>query len=381
MSNDKTHQSSTGADPFKAACEHSHNHIVEYYVSINLDKACTTAGMEYTATLIILSGLPIDILRRLVSRGLSNTLAIAASDLELLSEPLAHNSANLLSIVTLLWAVNHPETFELIFRTCFPFWRNLPPRRKQEILMLLPFEFGSINGILLQTVDAFRLLACPDGPVRKIDVQAWIDDGASLLHQVFSWYLNSPSRGRDRDWRTLLEEVIQATEDVHRRLELPCSRVSGYAGNIDFNAFYIGPQSALGWALVAVLNGLLRPNRYILEENSNVRRLLKKTMVNLQATMSILASCGYDLLEFGHQEAAIWLSVDNTDRTVGDTLYLGIGDYQDGLPFVRAIHYGAEPIDWYFDMDFHYEDYAGDFWYLLESPRPDVFVLPGAWID
>lgn len=94
--------------------------------------------------------------------------------------------------------------------------------------------------------------------------------------------------------------------------------------------------------------------------------------------MSVLARYGYDLLEFGQQEAAIWVSGDKTDRIVGDALNLGIGDQHDGFPYVKALHFGPEPEDWYFELDFYYEDYVGDFWKLLENSH---LLMPGAWIE
>lgn len=373
MSNDKAHHRNTGADPFKMACDRLHIPIINYFISMNLDKPCIAAGLnEFTAITIPVSGLPIDILRQSVSRGLIDSLINAAEDFGILNEPMAYNFDGLLSIISLIFTMNCPESFELIFRTCFPFWRSLPPRRKQEILMPLPFGLSSYEGDLFWTADAFRLLFCPDGPVRKIDVQAWNDGGASLLHQVFSCYLSS-SRRRDRGWKRLLEEVIEATDDMHYKLELPYAHVDFRA--LTCSAVYVGARSALEWTLVAVLNGLLMDAE---APQAPVRRVLKKLMWKLQAIMSVLDSCGYDLLEFGRQEAAVWVSEDNTDRTVDDTLCLGIGDQHDGLPYVRALHYGSVPDEWYFELDFHYEDYAGDFWNLLENPH---LLMPGAWIE
>lgn len=111
------------------------------------------------------------------------------------------------------------------------------------------------------------------------------------------------------------------------------------------------------------------------------RRLLKRTLVKLQKMMSVIASCGYDLLEFGRREAKTWVVrfFPGRNPNLGDTLHVGSGSPHDGYPYIKAVHYGSDPKDWYFEMDFFYEDYAGDFWRLLENPH--LYMIPGAWID
>lgn len=376
MFDDNTHHNRTGADTFKAACSRWHIPIVKYFISMNLDKLCLTAGHgELAVCAILASGLPRDILSQLGSQGLFDDLANAAEDLEFLSEPVIDNIVNLSSILALTWTMDRPGDFEFALRTCFPFWHSLPPRQKQQISMPLPLKLTSEHCLPFWTASAFRLMFS-NGPIRKIDVQAWIDGDASLLHQVFFCYLNSSSRGLNPCWKLLLEEVIKATDDVHFRLELPYARVDVYAGT--FSTVYIGACSALEWAVVAVLSGLLSPGPSMVDAMAPTRWLLKNWTAKLQAIMSVLARYGYDLLEFGRQEAAIWVSEDNTGRVVGHSLCLGIGGQQHGIPYVRAVHYGSEPKDWYFELDFYYEDYAGDFWNLLENPH---LLMPGAWIE
>jgi hypothetical protein len=218
------------------------------------------------------------------------------------------------------------------------------------------------------SVDALRFVICPDGHVQPVDVQAWIDDGASILHNVFYFYLNSPSDIGNQDWERLLEEAIEATGDVHHIMDFPEIRFNGTPSR----------GSALESALVATLQDILYHHPGMFGQRAT-RRALKRTMGKLQALMSVLAGCGYNLAEFGRQEAVVWVSAPLNSKAVGDVLYLGIGDWYDGLPLVKAVHYGAEPRDWYFEMDLHYEDYAGDFWHLLENPH--LFMVPGAWVD
>ena len=367
-----------GANPAKLAGRWSQPHIVQYFINKNLDKFFFDLHTNNYSTVFTLTGhLPFDVKQQLVSRGLCNSLVSAVEDFEFWTKPVKP-STNHVRSVCFLFLVAHKPVLEIYFRTCFPFCHDLPPKRKQEILMLawsqgLCFvaefnRFEPWNGVPFGgcSVDALRFFICPDGHVQPVDVQAWIDDGASILHNVFYFYLNSLPDSGHQNWERLLEEAIEATDDVHHRM--------------DFSDFgYKGTRSALEWALVATLQDILYYDPHELLGQRATRRALKRTMGKLQALMSVLTGCGYNLAEFGRQETVAWVTAPLNSKAAGDVLYLGIGDWCDGLPFVKAVHYGAEPRDWYFEMDLHYENYAGDFWHLLENPH--LFMVPGAWVD
>ncbi|KAH8781190.1 hypothetical protein F5883DRAFT_169007 [Diaporthe sp. PMI_573] len=367
----------TGLTLFHQASIYSETHIVQYFINKNLDTVCPNLDAKLAFLVLVLSGkLPVDVKQQLVSRGLCNSLVSEVEDFEFWTKPVDQSTDQVFSIFFLFMA-SHKPVLDIYFRTCFPFCHDLPPKRKQEILMLawsqgLCFvaefhRFELWNGVPLGacSVDALRFVICPDGHVQPVDVQAWIDDGASILHNVFYFYLNSLPDSGHQNWERLLEEAIEATDDVHHRM--------------DFSDFgYKGTRSALEWALVTTLEDILYYAPQIFGERA-ARRALKRTLGKLQALMSVLTGCGYNLAEFGRQEAVVWVSAPLNSKAVGDVLYLGIGDWCDGLPFVKAVHYGAEPRDWYFEMDFHYENYAGDFWHLLENPH--LFMVPGAWVD
>ncbi|KAG6365528.1 hypothetical protein INS49_007139 [Diaporthe citri] len=76
---------------------------------------------------------------------------------------------------------------------------------------------------------------------------------------------------------------------------------------------------------------------------------------------------------------AIIFKKSGSDATgeASDALYLGFG-YNEVCE-VKAVHYGAEPRDWYFEVDCHYEEYAAAFWDLIDNPH--LFEIPGAWVD
>ena len=362
------------ADPFKVALFHLQYHFIQRFINMNQNAEVlmfvSDEELNSMELMEAFAGLPTDIMRQFIPRGFLDAFADASGDFELTTQPVADSLVHESSVLLLSWLSKNPEIFVLCFQTYFPFWHGLPPRRKQAILMLeCPYSLWGLPdiGFGTWTADAFRLVLCPDGLVGSIDVQAWIDDGASILLQVLFCYLRSPYNSGAGDWEILLEDVIKATDDMHHRLDLESPWLE-----------YNGTRSALEWALVEVLASLFS---WMTQDWGKrlFHRALKKTIANLQTLMSILASCGHDLLEFGRQEADIWVSRDDAQRTVGDTLYLGIGGTRDGMPFVRALHYGVEPKDWYFELGTNYEDYAGDFWNLLENPH--LFNMPGAWID
>lgn len=309
---------------------------------------------------IVLGGLSLDILQPLLSSGSLDPLLSAAEDLW--DGPATWSYLEILSVHCLGAVARKQDLLDIYFRACFPHWQNLPPRSKHRILMLdfAPHAQG-------WTPDALRFVICPSSPIRPIDAQEWINDGASLLHLMFTYYLRIPSKAGNEDWSTLMEEVIKATDDTHYMMQGPfmsCMMEAAY--------------TALESALVSGLYHIFFWDRCL---GFNLKRPisygLKVLTENLQSLMSLLASSGHDLLEFGRQEASIWAEKYDTDSSVSDALYVGIG--LDESHHVRAVHYGAKPMDSYFEMENLYEDYVEAFWNQIENPH--LFMVPGAWID
>ncbi|KAG8161642.1 hypothetical protein KVR01_008629 [Diaporthe batatas] len=375
---------SLGNNMLLLASGYGEAHIVRYFCDTNLDQPYIEAGACSISScwpLTLVQRLPIEYAQRMVSRGLLQSMTDEVEDLEVLSAPMSEIShwGKSLTISYMMFTSHMPEVFELCFRTLFPLWHNLPPRRKQWILMqdwyfscrypYCLYLWGSV-GFRTWTADALQLMLFPDRHVRPNDVQAWADDGASMLHQVLFYILRSESDIADHSWKILLKEIIEATEDVHHGLQVPRFR-------------RLGSCSALELALLCALLRILRFGPHKLDGKGyrwTTRRLLKLTLMKLQMAMSNFASCGYDLLEFGRQESKTWFIKHPADRNrnVGNTLFVGIGEKRGGL-YVRSLHYGSDPKDWYFEMDFRYEHYVGQFWNRLENPH--LYMMPGAWID
>lgn len=298
----------------------------------------------------ILDGaLPMDIIRQLSSRGSFETLADAAEGFGQLNgtmTPRRLGEAQIFSTFCLFWASQRQELFEHCLRTYFPFWYDLPPKRRQGILML---DLLMANW----TAIGLRQIIRPNGPIQPADTKAWSDDGVSILHVVFVFYLLHYCEADAGDCDTLLEEAIQATDDVHRTF-----------AREEFHHFGLTESFSVLQAAIMTLLKIRSYGTGMLLEKRVARGKLEKMTEALQSLMSVVASCGYDLLEFGRREASTWVDKHNADGIVGDALYLGVPYH--GL-HVSVVHYGAEPRDWYFEADCHHEEYAGAFWNLIEN--------------
>lgn len=345
------------ANQIKVACICSNTHIVNHFINMNLGMTNMTAMDINTVLLIFRGTMPIDTIRRLSSHGCLEPLANVAEDFELCNEP-EWTIESMLKFYCLSLASQRQELLEFCLRTYFPFLQDLPPRQKRFILFC-----GSRQE--RWTADGLRHIISPDGPIQPIDTKAWNDDGVSILHVVFSYYLMQLSKAEAGNFKTLLEEAIQATDDVHH-----ASESDFYFNGIAENC------SALQQGLLTSLHDNFRSTASW-KEGRTTRAVLEGLTTALQSLMSVLASYGYDLLEFGRQEAVTWFGQCNAGSNVGGALYLGFR--YDEVRQVRVVHYGAEPRDWYFELDFHYEDYVGAFWNLVENPH--LFEMPGAWID
>lgn len=369
-------------DQIKVACRFSQTHIIQRLIQLNLDRLRSDTVTVVSCLMSDNTHLPMVTMQPLVSRGFFDSLSNAAQDFEVLADHVPTSFAHYSTIVCLSWVTIWQDVFELYLRTCFPFWHTLRPRRKQELFELFPIGTD-------WTVEAVRLLICPRGSVQAIDTQTWIDDGASLLHLVLSFYFTSHCENTTRDWPALLQEIITATGDLHHMLESLCpgGQISNACHELEglYSRCQIsGACSALKSALLLTLNNILR---YGNDSPGDVamQHGLKRLTAKLQSLMSIIATCGHDLLKFGQREAAIWVGQDETCRIAQEALIFEPDNTfrsAHGRWFLWVIHYGPEPLDWYFEWEFPQEDYAGEFWTLVErTPPTPPKPMPGTWVD
>ncbi|KAL2284391.1 hypothetical protein FJTKL_09086 [Diaporthe vaccinii] len=107
---------------FNGACVRSHTHIVNYFIDMNLDIMSTTAMGIATVFDVFEGTMPINVIRKLSSRGFFNSLANATEDFELYNETVEWNGSHIFSACCLVWASRRQELFELCLRAYFPIW-------------------------------------------------------------------------------------------------------------------------------------------------------------------------------------------------------------------------------------------------------------------
>lgn len=349
-------------DQAKVACINAQNHIVQRLIDMNLDKMRDITARDASEA-IFTDRLSMDVMQPLISRGFFDPLSNAAQDYKILPDFVPTDVETVASAMCLSRTSSRQDIFELYLQTCFPFWHTLQPRRKQLIM-------GQISNPSNWTVDAVRFLICPSGFVQAIDMRTWFDDGVSLLNLVLYLWFHSCPGDTTKDWHALLREIITATDDLHLMLEPSFP-------------FGLSSEACSAWksALVPALNFILIYGHYW-PRGRGMRGLSRQLKANLQSLMSIIATCGHDLLEFGRREAAIWVGQDDKCRIAKEALVVEpVESFRKNMPYwcLWVIHYGPEPLDWYFEWEFPKEDYAGEFWALVERPPPTP--MPGAWVD
>lgn len=375
-------------DQIKVACEHSQTHIVQGLIEMNLDRMrddLTVADvlmMIFKVRLsmgIMQSLLAADVLlmihrvrvlmhimQSLASRGFFDPLTNADQDFEVLTDHISTDMDHVVSKICLSLVAIRQDIFELYLQTSFPFWYTLRPRREQEILESVSAATGWID-------DTVRLLVRSRGSIQAIDTRTGIKDAASLLHLVLYSYFDSCRPETISHWHYLLQKTITAPDDLHYMLEWlsPFGEINGAC-------------SALKLALVLTLNNIFDIGHDSPGDTETQNRL-KQLTANLQSLMSMIASFGHDLLEFGRREAAIWVGQDDTCRITKEALIFEPNNRfrkSYGRWCLWMIHYGPQPLDWYFEWEFPQEDYAGEFWTLVERPPPTPPTpIPGAWVD
>lgn len=87
--------------------------------------------------------------------------------------------------------------------------------------------------------------------------------------------------------------------------------------------------------------------------------------------LSLLKECQVDLMKYGKKERKTLM--DNYINTASPREWYRI----DGW-YLKDIRYGASLEDWSLVLDIRVEEFAGEFWGMVETPR---FPMPGTWVD
>ncbi|GKT92060.1 ankyrin repeat-containing protein [Colletotrichum tofieldiae] len=196
-----------------------------------------------------------------------------------------------------------------------------------------------------------------------------MEEDCALLHSfvlAFAWRLTmevTRQRGEQgleekKQWSKLLHTCIRQDSLSLHRLESIWSWKGGYGE--------ASPLSAMTWSLVGGEDDIIL----------SATRLVVALESVFTAWIAVLSSCEVDLLGYGRQERRLYEEGSThfgrrwapwTFRTEGRARFSLIG-----------LTYGSRPEQWRLWWALEYEDYAGEFWNLVES---QAFKMPGSWVD
>lgn len=126
-------------------------------------------------------------------------------------------------------------------------------------------------------------------------------------------------------------------------------------------------------ALVAAIKSVIGAHPRTL---STAEQVCKSMVATISEWVTILSSSDVDLLHYGREERHMYEQGLTTiwqrwapwkDGTIGRTRFCLIG-----------ITYGSCPSHWRLWWTYEYEDYAGEFWDMIQDEASKV---PGAWVD
>jgi hypothetical protein len=237
------------------------------------------------------------------------------------------------------------------------FQPTLSPKALRLLQQELWFPWASIdirNRVSLATnhdrnADTLKLLLGP-GPLLKeyFEVQSF---GAefNVLFTTVAGGIGRSCRNKhgDASWQAFLQEAI----GVNAHLCI-CGRdsspLAGFLNSSRLNHTKIGPSE--------------QPESYWLES---------------------LQRAGANLVEYGRLEKKIlkgsnlWLNISIYHRIYDDDMGFYFNQSFTAVHIIN-LTYGPEPEDWQIWFSWPLDEWAGEFWHMVENP--ELFGVPGAWI-
>lgn len=150
-------------------------------------------------------------------------------------------------------------------------------------------------------------------------------------------------------------DVIRQTTNIH-------------AADLDIYDPNRVSKTALMQAISSTIFGLSSSTSFIYHH-------LNATSSVLRVWLEALRQAGVDLNTYGQREHEIFAD--------DDSLHYFNSDYRIEVPLVFEVYlidftYGPEPDDWRLYWRETTDEFAGDFWKLIEDPPLNI---PGSWVD
>lgn len=247
---------------------------------------------------------------------------------------------NLSAISSFLW--QSPEAYQYVTRSLATTYYQLPLKVRYAHL-----DWCYVDPqILLHDIQH-------DGGIKPADFSVILDtSGESSLQTLVSFYVRIQAFDEESSWKELVRWILQGVSS--QRLSMQTSFVATKGKPPYYTPLISGLYDNL-W------------------DHSEYKR---KTSLFLRKWLEDVQISDHDLEEYGRREMEYFKCEvrlrEERLRTWSETM-----EPDSGMRLV-SFTYGPEPKDWKLVWSLEAEEYAGEFWDLIENPPLRV---PGAWVD
>lgn len=249
-----------------------------------------------------------------------------------------------------------------------PDYRSLPYAVRCEVSRWLAFD----RTFPVDAETFFHFLGRSD-EVTAFDLSESAREGVSILISAASAFgceamktQLCPSPTRSRTWPCFLRHMVLLAPDLNE----------------------LGPTDSLFWGerqltpLLSVMYGVMDYHNWTRYDVSTERLVLEFAKSVLLEWLTLLHSCGVDLVNYGAREkgqVADGLSRD-FPAAIHTTSGIQSSDGRDIRVPVRLVSFdiGPEPADWHFWLVVEYEIFAQEFWEVVDKSSK---IMPGSWVD
>lgn len=206
----------------------------------------------------------------------------------------------------------------------------------------------------------------PGGVIQKEDIKQFEQSYIPFMNMI-AFMISSAYDFRERpeffEWQGIVRETLCVSEDLHYFF-----RHSSAIPTRLLSVVYEGTP-LLGYLLSRSKN---RPRHLRNSWKPKLRNGWKPKLMHrrLLEWLSLLEECQVDLMKYGKKER----------KTLMDNYITAPPRewYPMGMWYLKDIRYGAILEDWSLVLDIRVEEFAGEFWDMVEMPR---FPMPGTWVD
>lgn len=219
-------------------------------------------------------------------------------------------------------------------------------------------------------------------PLNSLDLGVRDECGLTLMHGLAQKVGEANERGNAREWHNLIRDVVKYVPDIRDLSQC------GY-----FEMSSEGVWQTMTPLLMLVrqaLSARMSPFRHhVAISSTQSAAVLAGCEKSIFAWLSDLYDGGIDLLLYGRNEkqhfrdpSCLPEGVTNAYFSMSyEHIWLGKPVYRYHVRLIN-FHYGRLPTDWRFWWSEPSDEFAGDFWCLVESDSQEAAMsVPGAWVD